>query len=326
MKKRILTFFFLLGLILLLLNTNLSKIIENIKFIPLRIFIFTLFLQIITILTIGVQWKSIIDITGLTRKFYNVLKVNLKGNIFDAITPGSKVGGELVRIYEIKNNLDISFNNSIVILGLQKSISIFSILSLGLISLLFFYKDRDKVFINKNYYYILLFVLLLGLLFILAFILNPIKIKRIINKYNFKKKDKVNNFLDVYIKNIEKIKNNKKKLVFNGVLGLFIWVLYAIKLVILVRIFTNDISLFKLGAITYISYLIGGIPLLPGGIGTFESALGGLLYISGLNMEESMVVAITFRFITFWFEFLISGIVILLDKIFNKKIKGEEYA
>lgn len=326
MKKQILGFLIVLGLIILLINTDFNNLIEKIKLIPLKVFAFTLGLQIITMLSIGFQWKKIVDIICPGRKFYSILKINLKGNIFDAITPGAKVGGGLAKVYEMKNGLDISLNNSIVALSLQKSVSIFSFISLGIISILYINNIRGMVFTSKNYYYMILSILLSGLLLILSLVFYPIKIKKLVDRCEFKKKEKLNNFLNLYIENIEKIKKNKKNLLLNIVLGLFIWVLYAVKLIILVRVFNREINVLILVGITYISYLIGGIPLLPGSIGSFESGLGSLLYISGLTLEESMVISIAFRFVTFWFEFIISGIIIILDRILYKKVKGGEYA
>lgn len=325
MKKNIVTFLVIIGLIFLIVGTDFNTITYNIKQIPFKTFAFSLVLQMITILSIGLQWSQILSSIGLKRKYFNVLKVNLKGNIFDAITPGSKVGGEVVRVLEIKDSLKIDLDDAIVVLGLQKSFSLLSFISLGVVSLIYL-RVEYKNFISQGYFYLAIGLLSLGVVFILSFLIVPGKIRSILIKRNTNKTGDILKFLNTYIKNVEKLKRSKVRLILNLFLALFIWILYSLKLILIVRVFNNEIGIFKLQAVTYISYLLGMIPLLPGSIGTFEAGMTSLLYLCGLSVKEGVVVSIIFRFVTFWFEFIISGLIVLLDKLYKKKVQGEKYA
>jgi uncharacterized membrane protein YbhN (UPF0104 family) len=43
------------------------------------------------------------------------------------------------------------------------------------------------------------------------------------------------------------------------------------------------------------------LPIFPGGLGGFEGTMSTLLLIMGLSLSEAAMVAVVFRFITFWF-------------------------
>ena len=77
-------------------------------------------------------------------------------------------------------------------------------------------------------------------------------------------------------------------------------------------------------AVTFISYFAAMIPILPGGLGTFEGTMSGLLLVYGLTPEEAVAVSLVFRFVTFWFVVLLSAAVILLWKLLSY-IRKKEY-
>lgn len=320
MKKQIATFLIIIGLVFLFINADFNNMYINLKKIPLSIFAFLITLQIFTIFLLAYQWKNTMMLVDIKRSFLTVLKMNLKGNIIDSITPGSKVGGEVARVVDIKNNLNINTHMSVLILIIQKMISLFSFILLSIVSILYL-GNFYKVFNYKKVYYTLLLILLLIIALIVITFYNPKIIKSILKKGN---KNKISNILEIYMESISKI--NKTKLITNLILGLFIWLLYSLKLIILVRVFNISINIFKLISITYISYLIGIIPVLPGSIGTFEAGMASLLMLVGFEYEKAIIVSIIFRIVTFWFEFIFSLVFLTIEKMINKKIKGGKYA
>lgn len=320
MKKQIATFLIIIGLVFLFINADFNNMYINLKKIPLSIFAFLITLQIFTIFLLAYQWKNTMMLVDIKRSFLTVLKMNLKGNIIDSITPGSKVGGEVARVVDIKNNLNINTHMSVLILIIQKMISLFSFILLSIVSILYL-GNFYKVFNYKKVYYTLLLILLLIIALIVITFYNPKIIKSILKKGN---KNKISNILEIYMESISKI--NKTKLITNLILGLFIWLLYSLKLIILVRVFNSSINIFKLISITYISYLIGIIPVLPGSIGTFEAGMASLLMLVGFEYEKAIIVSVIFRIVTFWFEFIFSLVFLTIEKMINKKIKGGKYA
>lgn len=322
MKKQILTFLIIIGLVFLLINADFNNMYLNLKKIPLNIFAFLLTLQIFTIFLLAYQWKNTMLLIDIKRPFFTILKMNLKGNIIDSITPGSKVGGEVARVLYIKEKLNINTQMSVLILILQKMISLFSFILLSIISILYL-GNFYRYFNSKKIYYFLLVILILIITVIILILYKPKVIENILKRKK-KNKSKISNIIEIYMENISKI--NKTKLITNLILGLFIWLLYSLKLIILVRVFNKDINTFKLISITYISYLIGIIPVLPGSVGTFEVGMASLLILLGFEYEKAVVVSVIFRIVTFWFEFIFSLCVLTIEKIIYKKIKGGKYA
>ncbi|HEY4544635.1 MAG TPA: lysylphosphatidylglycerol synthase domain-containing protein, partial [Tissierellaceae bacterium] len=151
MKKQIATFLIIIGLVFLLISADFNNMYINLKKIPLSTFAFLITLQIITIFLLAYQWKNTMMLVDIKKSFLTVLKMNLKGNIIDSITPGSKVGGEVIRVVDIKNNLNINTHMSVLILIIQKMISLFSFILLSIVSILYL-GNFYKVFNYKKVY------------------------------------------------------------------------------------------------------------------------------------------------------------------------------
>ena len=69
----------------------------------------------------------------------------------------------------------------------------------------------------------------------------------------------------------------KKVLLLQLILSLLIWSLFALKAVILAWNLNLEISFIAISVVTYLSYMIAVVPLLPGGVGTFEAGMVFLL-------------------------------------------------
>lgn len=74
-------------------------------------------------------------------------------------------------------------------------------------------------------------------------------------------------------------------------------------------------------AVVFISYFVGMLPILPGGLAVFEGSMTGLLMMMHLPYKNSLAISLVFRFITYWFVMLLSGGGILLWKIQNQILK-----
>ena len=61
------------------------------------------------------------------------------------------------------------------------------------------------------------------------------------------------------------------------------------------------------------------MPLLPGGLGTFEAAMVLLLAAIGIPFYQGITFALVFRFSTFWFVFIWSGLYLLYYNITKQK-------
>ncbi|NLW22888.1 MAG: flippase-like domain-containing protein [Tissierellia bacterium] len=323
-KKLIKYILYLIGVIIvgfIIINTDWKKVYIHIRSISLKSIILLLLFQYITILLLTLQWKSMALNVKEGVSFLDILMVNVKGNIVDAITPGVKAGGELARIYELRKRLNIDLGNATIIVGLQKTISILSFLFLTLLSLIWF---NFTMAMDRQYLYIFLIVIALFSIFLgllLLFSLRPYGLIKVLYKILGKSRfiEKIENTIKEYSNIIKKLWSEKKRLLNQMLLAIFIWSFYAFKLMLLVREFHVSMDYMSIAAITFLSYVIGMLPLLPGSIGSFESAMVALLSIRGVSMEMGISIAFIFRFVTFWFEFIISCFILLLDILFARK-------
>lgn len=90
--------------------------------------------------------------------------------------------------------------------------------------------------------------------------------------------------------------------------------------------FAIEMDYLSIAAITFLSYIMGMIPILPGSIGSFEGAMLVLLAIRGVSMEVGVSIAFVFRFTTFWFEFLVSCLILALNSVLGFIRKGDKNA
>ena len=97
---------------------------------------------------------------------------------------------------------------------------------------------------------------------------------------------------------------------FQLALAVLIWAIFPLKLVLLILPHTGSIPTLVLFGTAFLSYFAGMIPLLPGGLGTFEATMSGILTAYGLALNQAVAVTVVFRFITFWFVLLLSLLVI----------------
>ena len=128
--------------------------------------------------------------------------------------------------------------------------------------------------------------------------------------------DRIDKTLRDYSSIIKDLLRDKRKFFLQMMLALFIWVFYAFKLFLVMKGLAIEMDFISIAAITFLTYIMGMVPILPGSIGSFESFMLVLLAIKGISMEMGLSVAFIFRFVTFWFEFAISGIILMLDNIF----------
>lgn len=160
-------------------------------------------------------------------------------------------------------------------------------------------------------------------------------------------KEKIVTFLAKWLNNFnqhsKKLKTKPFEIALQFFLSFTIWLIYPLKLFILLGGFRsniNHISLTDFGtmsgfaanggfslnfliliAVVFISYFVGMLPILPGGLAVFEGSMTGLLMMMHLPYKNSLAISLVFRFITYWFVMLLSGGGILLWKIQNQILK-----
>lgn len=329
-KKLIKAFIYVLGALaigFIIIKTDWNELAHHIGSISPKVIIFSLPLQCLTIVLLNMQWRSMALLVDREASFWKILMVNVKGNIIDAVTPGVKAGGELARVFELRKRLKVEFVDATIIVGLQKSISLLSFLFLTLCSMIWFSFTMGI----KYRYYLYLFSIVIAifsllLAIIILFSLKPDMMIKLLNRLfgGFRFMLKIEKALRDYSSILTSLLRNKRKFLGQMLLGIFIWMFYAFKLLLVMRGFNIEMDYISIAAITFLTYIMGMIPLLPGSIGSFESSMLVLLRIKGVPMEVGLSIAFIFRFITFWFELIISCIILILDHLLAFHRKGDK--
>jgi len=99
-------------------------------------------------------------------------------------------------------------------------------------------------------------------------------------------------------------------------LSLAFWFLYPVKTFIISNHLGFDIGFSPIVGATFLAYLVGTLPLTPGGLGSFEATLAVILSQQGITFAEGLTIALLLRVITFWFPLVLSALVSI--KLTNK--------
>lgn len=104
--------------------------------------------------------------------------------------------------------------------------------------------------------------------------------------------------------------------------SLSIWFFYPVKVYLAIQFLGYEVSFMIIALATLFAYMISMLPLLPGGLGTYEGGMTALLTFGGLSPAEGLSVALLTRLTTFWFPLGLSALCSLAlfrqDNLFKK--------
>ena len=307
-KKRILTAFLLLLLLIALFRLDRESLLYSISQFPLWLILLLIALQIVSQLLVNLQWFQIAKHTDTDISFRYMFYVNCQGAVADAITPGVKIGGEVVRALQISRICDCSKEHSAVIVALQKLFSVSSLFFIQLFAV--GYLIGEVPLLQARYLQFIIYGVLLSFLFLFSVVfLMPYPIRASLQKAKVSRflwMLKFRNFLIGLLDQVSAMRKNIRAWVILCFLSVFIWLLYPIKMYLLAVHLSPDVNAVFIGAIAFVSYMVAILPIFPGGLGGFEGAMTGLLLVAGFFLSDAAVVTILFRFITFWFVILFS--------------------
>lgn len=311
-----------LGLVLALLaclvlsRLDLAEIQLHIGTLGQGKFLILCLLQLVTMGLLALQWQNILGTIVDRPSYWQALAMNSYGNIIDGITPGSKVGGELSRIRSIRRRFKLDYGRASLALGLQKTISISSLLLLYLASLAYYCLAPGPGPGRKFLAWNLALILGLALLALLAYKKSAwLKSRLLAFAWARKNMARLESYVRDYRTYLAQLLASSSQLGKNLGLGLLIWLLYPVKMYLILGAMKAQLGFPLVVVISYISYILAMLPLLPGSLGSFESGLAYLLMLQGLPLGLGLAVSIIFRFISFWFEMGLSGLILIFDRI-----------
>ena len=300
------------------IRTGWSEVNEALSKLTISIILVLIAFQFITTILISLQWQFLFKFSKFDKPdFSTILQVNFAATFIESITPSSKLGGESAKVYLFYNLTKNNVSEIIAAVTIQKAATFIPFLIISL-SVLTYWPYGYSEFLTFSFSTSTIFYL----------------ISLIISIYLLLKFSKKNSYIKNKILGFEKSINDIAKTIkdiltiprflYLVFFALVFWFLYPVKTYILSNHLNFDIGFLPITASTFLAYLIGTLPLTPGGLGSFEATLALILSQQGISFAEGLTIALLLRLITFWFPLILSALVSIkltnkLDLSFRKR-------
>lgn len=323
MKKLVLFFVSILSVVALFIWADFSVVFSSLRGIDAMSLVLLCLLQLLTVYLITLQWAMLARLTGKHVTLMDTFRVNMAGTFVESVTPSVKAGGEAAKVYVLKRRLGFSLGSGAALVGLQKIVSIIPFMVLSMLGLLWVVVAQG---LSSSSFGIMLgalgfLALFMGAVSFMLFF--PHKVTMLLSWLPWWRKTspKVEEGIKNFRQTVDVVKAQHRGVVRPLLLSFLIWGLFPVKTLVAARSLGMDVGFLFLAAATFLSYMVAMVPLLPGGLGSFEAAMTFLLLPVGVAQAKGLALALVVRFVTFWFPFLLSAGVVLLESI-PGKLKG----
>lgn len=265
-----------------------------------RLLLLLCLLQAVTLLLCAGQLWSVLRCAEVHLPFLRVFTIYMAGGFVESVTPALKFGGEGVKIYLLKQQAAVDYQQLVGGFLTYKLLSIVPFSLLLASASLFHVRMATRVPP----------VVPLGLLLLVGglacWILVRPRSASMDSPKPAKGAGKVRRFVVESLIHAQDTANGPRLaamlLVWAG-----IWLLYPVKLALVGVALGVRLPLIPLAAVLYSSYLISMLPLAPGGLGSFEGSL--VLFLGGLGVgpQTALALALMLRSVTYWFPLLPMG-------------------
>jgi uncharacterized protein (TIRG00374 family) len=330
MKKRV---GFLLSLIVIGLLVYLLKDLDFLKIWDLlreiKLSLFFVAIVLIGLMFVVLHLRFTGSLKGVLKKsnsFY-LFVVLMAGVFMNTITPGSNVGGEPVRSYYLKKKYKSSQTKFLGAILADKSFNVF-VFGLFLIFSVLFVFVFMKIPLGLKFVLEILVILFFAIVLIVFLAYkskeNKTKVYRFLYKLTVINKkhrsfasfeEYVDKRLSYFVRSFKRIFFNKKKFVKNALLSVIIWILIYLASYYLFLAFNQKINFLYVIAVVTLSYLVGDVSPVPGGVGIVESIM--VLLYSTMNISVELAVSVTLlsRAIYYFYALIIGGLSLLYLKL-----------
>ncbi len=284
-----------------------QQVLNLLRTVAIQPLVVLLGLQLLTVFLAAWQWHALLEAAGGRLAYGEVLRVHFAGTFVENLTPGAKIGGDAARIFWLRKISRLKVSALAGVLLLQKVV-LFSTLFLVTITVfggLYFSAADDLGFLPNWPVFVLPPLLVLVLLFMggLSGLNRTEWFRRLKNKY-------VGRILSFAAATGEAFcaLGRHGAVWWVAVASLANWGLYPLKLYLMATILNLEISFLLLAAAGILAYVLGMLPLAPGGLGSFEAVLAVSLITSGIAAPEVLALAVLYRLVTFVFPTLLGGL------------------
>ena len=293
--------------------------------------IILLVLQFITLLLLVYQWYYILNKKG-NISFREVLVIYLTGSFVESTTPSTKFGGETARFCLFRKHTRLNNTELSAVICLQKYILMVPFMLISFLTV--FLASGRGLIVPEAVHYTLIITVLAGIFLYLFFRVN--KHFNIGKQLNFSRilKDYVQVYTPEFFFNMitktvrfgQEVLSDIKIILKESpgyhlyVISLAVWLLYPLKMYLAASMIGLNTGPAFIILATFVCYLVGILPLTPGGLGTFEGTAGLMFALNGFLFAEGLVVAVVVRLATYWFPLFLS----LLAAVYLFGLRGQQ--
>lgn len=279
-------------------------------------------LGISSILLWSFVWQKLFEIIDIIVKFRDIVHLYLAALFMNSITPLGQFGGEPFMAYLVSKKLPVNYEKTLSTLLYADTINaapFYTFSVIGLSYLIFTGLMSPYSTISLITIFITSLVLLslyIGLKTKNKNILNKLKEFQILQKYNLeniilKIQETIKDIVEIYLE----VKENPKRIAPAFLASHFAFFINVLILNVLLVGLGVNISLLFLFIVLPLAG-IGNFSPTPGGSGTYEAAMAGLLTLGGVSFSTAVIAAILFRLVTYWPGLIIGYLAtITLDRV-----------
>ncbi len=284
-------------------------------------------LQFLTLSATAGQWQYLLKKANCRLSLGHVLAVNLAGNYIESITPSVKLGGEAAKVYLFKRYSSLGYE---ALTGILLALKYFSLLPFVILSALsvtaaILYFDFPAISLYAFGFLVAFFMAIAALYFKKDIQGRVFKGRAETGeKHTGTGEERINSSITrLPVKLVQAVSripafvnrassNSRNLTTFSEGTALIavsalIWLLYPLKVFLVTGMLDLSIGLPAVAIITFTAYLVSMVPLLPGGLGSYEGTMVLMFSFVGIAPAEGLAVALISRLITYWIPLLWSA-------------------
>lgn len=282
-KKLLISLATIVLIILMVILVDFRKLLNKISMIGLWGSLFFIIFYTIAFLLRAYKLKIIFKGLNQYVKFSSSFFSIGVSFIINDITPGQI--GDIVRIFILKDQEDISMSESFIGIAIERGVDFLILFSISLFALIYLFLSRigeldNRIILGQNlqfYLYLGVVLIIIVLILLLVLLYKQDIILKIIKKISNKLYDYLDRFLTNFKNGLYKFKDHKKEFFYIIILNIPMYIINASILVIFFIFLGYNLNVFIIILAALVLFFSGSIPITPGGWGISENI--GALFI-----------------------------------------------
>jgi uncharacterized protein (TIRG00374 family) len=291
--------------------TDVSKFIESIRTAKLQYLIPAFFFGVAVFPFWSYVWYRVFHKSGIEMPYRKAIRIFMAGNFMNSITPLGQAGGEPIMAYLVEQNSDASYEkalSSIFSADVMNAAPPITFILGGTLYLVLF-GSLNEAIVQAVYMTILVTVLGAAVVYLLWFKSGTIEgavfglIKKISDKIERGKQlvDSLEEKLEKIEKSFKAIGDDPSYLLKTALVSHIGWLMQVFNFVLIMNALGYSPNFTPVYFVVVLAGLANFSPT-PGGSGTYEAAMAGLvtIFFPGISFATGLTIGILFRVSTYW--------------------------